>query len=159
MKFTEIASRLNGLTLGIFGAQWVAKPSDTEIARRVIRFLEDRRILYNDCAHEEPAHCVESVLEIRRVLTQEIGNLGENSDLLVPLRAMRAACRKFLDDMQWDNDRRVRLHHEWEANRFYSTLGEFRGAIGPHVATLAACYSVDIEGDLARVLPFEDSGG
>jgi hypothetical protein len=109
MKFTEIASRLNGFTLGPFGAQWTPKPSDVEIARRTIRFLEDRRILYNECAHEEATHCVESVLEIRRVLTDEIKCLGDSSDLLGPLRVMRAACRKFLDRMQYDFGAREKL--------------------------------------------------
>jgi len=124
MKFTEIASRLNGFTLGPFGAQWTPKPSDVEIARRTIRFLEDRRILYNECAHEEATHCVESVLEIRRVLTDEIKCLGDSSDLLGPLRVMRAACRKFLDRMQYDRGSRIQLHYGWEGDRFYSTLGD-----------------------------------
>jgi hypothetical protein len=157
MKFTEIASRLNGFTLGPFGAQWTPKPSDVEIARRTIRFLEDRRILYNECAHEEATHCVESVLEIRRVLTDEIKCLGDSSDLLGPLRVMRAACRKFLDRMQYDRGSRIQLHYGWEGDRFYSTLGEFRGAIGPQVALLAVHYRIDVEDELAKVLPLEDA--
>jgi DNA-binding GntR family transcriptional regulator len=42
-----------------------------------------------------------SVIEIRRFLTTELGNLSaKNSGLSEQLRAMRAACRRFLDSVQ-----------------------------------------------------------
>lgn len=42
------------------------------VARRVIRFLEDQRVLYNPSELEQPDHCVQSVLDIRRFLTAEL---------------------------------------------------------------------------------------
>ena len=57
-----------------------------------MRFLEDRRVLYNPFAWEEPGHCVDSVL---------LGNLPPTTSELAPyLKAIRGACRKFLDAMQ-----------------------------------------------------------
>jgi len=150
MNWKEAANRLNGVTIGPLGAQWALRPADAEVARRVIRFLEDRRVLYNDYAWEEPDHCLQSVLEVRRFLTAEITTLKDGSDLLGPLRVMRAACRKFLDTMQQDGRRHLYLHNGHEAFGFYSTLGEFRGAIGPQVALLAAHYEIDVENELAR---------
>jgi hypothetical protein len=46
MKFSEIANRLTGISTPFGGASW--KPAEMEIegARRVIAFLEDRRVLY-----------------------------------------------------------------------------------------------------------------
>jgi len=156
MKWKEIANRLNGLTLGPIGLQWTAKPSDREVAARVIHFLEDRRILYNDCAWEEPSHCVSSVLEIRHFLTSEIMTLKDQSDILGPLRVMRAACRKFLDQMQIGQGRGVPLHRHMGSYEFYGALGEFRGAIGPQVALLAGHFKIDVENELAKTLPLED---
>jgi hypothetical protein len=94
-------------------------------------FLEDRRVLYNDFAWEEPGHCVESVLEIRRYLTEELGTLTPASELAPHLKAIRSACRKFLDAMQHQRGgRAIRLHyHGNDSFAFYSALGEFRGAI------------------------------
>jgi hypothetical protein len=45
MKFSEIANRLTGISTPFGGASW--QPADMEIAaaRRVIAFLEDRRVL------------------------------------------------------------------------------------------------------------------
>ncbi|HEU0142102.1 MAG TPA: DUF6650 family protein [Bryobacteraceae bacterium] len=156
MKWNEAANRLNGFSIASIGVQWTPKPTDSEVARRVIQFLEDRRVLYSDYAWEEPNHCIESVLEIRRFLTSEIADLTHGSDLLSPFRAIRAACRKFLDRMHHDGHRRVRLHHGMESFDFYSALGELRGCIGPQIALLAASYKVDVEDELARILPVPD---
>ena len=64
MKFSEIANRLTGFSTPFGGASW--QPAELEIAgaRRVIAFLEDRRVLYDPCQMEVPDHCVRSVIEI-----------------------------------------------------------------------------------------------
>ena len=105
-------------------------------------------------AHE---HCIESVLEIRRFLTATISDLPDKSDLLGSLRVMRAACRKFLDSMQQHSGRRIHLDGGMKSFSFHSALGEVRGALGPQIAVLATHYRIDVEGELAKVLPFEDS--
>jgi hypothetical protein len=45
MKFSEITNRLTGLSTPLLGVSW--QPTDLEVspARRVIGFLEDRRVL------------------------------------------------------------------------------------------------------------------
>jgi hypothetical protein len=80
----EIVNGLNGISCPVFGVQWTPP------------VLEDRRVLYNPFAWEEPGHCVESVLEIRRFLTEELGHLPPSSELASNLKAVRGACRKFL---------------------------------------------------------------
>lgn len=46
MRFTELLNRLTGISCPVFGVSW--NPVDTErsIARRIIIFLELRRVLY-----------------------------------------------------------------------------------------------------------------
>jgi len=39
---------------------------------------------------------------------------------------------------------------------FNSALGELRGIIGIHAAALAAQHGLDVEGDLASILPAAD---
>jgi len=97
MKFSEIANRLTGISTPLVGVSW--QPTDLEVsaARRVIAFLEDRRVLYAPEEMEVASHCVDSVLEIRRFLSAELGKLETKSEFAASLRAMRAACRKFLD--------------------------------------------------------------
>ena len=158
MKFTEIASRLTGISSPIFGVSWNPPPADVTVARRVIAFLEDRRVLFADESIEVVDHCVRSVFEVRRYLTSEIQQLS-NGELCSSLRAMRAACRKFLDAIDDRDGIVVRYGHHhghWASWRFGGALGELRGVFGVHIARLAAQNGIDVEDDLARILPGRD---
>src|SRR5271165_2743385 len=97
MKFSEIANRLTGISTPLVGVSWQSSDLEVSAARRVIAFLEDRRVLYAPEEMEMPEHCVRSVLEIRHFLSGELGKLETKSEFAASLRAMRAACRKFLD--------------------------------------------------------------
>ena len=159
MRFKDIVSRLTGFSGPIFGVSWKPPETDRAIVRRVLASLEDRRVLYSPSSMEIPDHCVKSVLEIRALLTKEIGTLDANSELSASLRALRGACRKFLNTVQADEGRIIRFgaqpghYANWTFN---GALGEMRGVFGVHIAKLAAAYGVDIEGELAAVLPGED---
>jgi hypothetical protein len=156
MKFSEIANRLTGISTPLVGVS--GQPTDLEVSavRRVIAFLEDRRVLYSPDELEVPAHCVQSVLEIRHFLTGELGKLDNASEFAASLRAMRAACRKFMERVGTDG-REVILHanHQghWASWTFYSALGEMRGTFGVHLAKIAAEFKLDIEDRLAEILP------
>ena len=97
MKFAEIAARLNGFSTPIFGVQWQPPTVDVDVARRIITFLEDRRVLYSSYTNEVPEQCVQSVLQIRAFLTEVLGNGGIAKELAAPLRLMRGHCIRFLN--------------------------------------------------------------
>lgn len=155
MKFGEIANRLTGISTPFGGASW--QPAEMEIAaaRRVIAFLEDRRVLYEPEQMEVASHCVPSVIEIRHRLSDELGKLDGGSELAASLRAMRAACRKFLERVGTDG--RDGIHHAngwgFHSWTFGSALGELRGTFGVHVARIAAAFKLDVEDRLASILP------
>ena len=161
MKWREIGSRITGFSVPFFGVSWDPPAAEGTVARRVIQFLEDRRVLYNPYHLEVPDQCVDSVVEIRKFITAELGNLKPDSELVPHLRAIRATCRKFLDDVDLDRGRTrpPRLYHGYGDVEFFVALGEFRGAISPNVAAIAVRYGIDIEGDLAKILPVGDDEG
>ncbi len=102
------------------------------------------------------SHRVHSVIEIRHRFSDELGKLdGKNSELAASLRAMRAACRKFLERV--GTDRREGNHHAngWGFHSwiFGSALGELQGTFGIHVAKIAAAFKLDVEDRLASILP------
>ena len=159
MRFTEIASRLTGISCPVFGVSWNPPEAERSVARRIITFLEDRRVLFVDSEMEVPAHCVESVHQIREMLTRELAALAQDSELAQSLRAMRAACRKFLQVT--GTDRRIiefgGHHGHYASWTFNGALGELRGVFGIHIAKVATAYGHDVEADLSRILPDGDT--
>jgi hypothetical protein len=112
-------------------------------------------VLYNPSEMELPEHCVKSVIEIRHFLTGELGNLNANSNLAQSLRAMRAACRKFVD-ITHREEKIIKFGNSlghYASWHFNGAVGELRGVFGIHVAQIAAQYGLDVEDQLASILP------
>ena len=99
MKFKTILSRLTGLSCPIFGISWNPSESEVTIATRIIRYLEDKRVLFNPSEMESPSYCVKSTIQIREYLTSEMQNMNTDSKLFEFTKAMRIAARKFIDRM------------------------------------------------------------
>lgn len=148
MKAKDIKYRLTGMNIGPIGASWEKITTERDKAQKVITFLEDRRVLYSLTDAEVPNDCIQSVLEIRGVLTTELQDLEARSKLGPQLRAMRAACRKFVDALPKKG---------FSQQEFLTALGELRGVLGIHVATIAARYGLDVEDNLASIFPTSDT--
>lgn len=151
MKFQEILKRLTGLSSPVFGVSWNPENTSRDIARRTILFLEDRRVLYNPSEMEDPRHCVISILEIRKFLTNQIPDTADEK-LQEPLKALRIACRKFLDSVGAEENR-IPFGNHRASRTFNSAIGELRGVFGVHIAKIAAMYGLDVEDNLASILP------
>jgi len=145
IAFKEIAARITGVSVPIFGISWTPPTSEREVVRNVFVFLEDRRALYNDFAHEIERDVAESVLAIREELTDALKRLPEKSEAVPCLKSMRAACREYLDSTQ---SRRIGGFFS-----FMTELGKLRAMIGVQVAYLAVKYGIDVDGELLRVMP------
>ena len=156
ISFKKIAKSITGFSTPFFGVSWSPPESDREVVRSLITFFEDRRALYNPFNVETPELVIRSVLEIRKELTNTLQKLGDNQDICPHLRAMRAACRKFLD--QAEELKRIghRYWPELRGENFFAGLGEMRATFGIHIAQLCVKYGIDVEKDLATILPPED---
>jgi hypothetical protein len=149
VSFTEIAHRITGVSIPVFGISWNPSESERSIVRETFVFLEDRRALYNDFAHEMAHEVNSSVQEIRRELTAALKRLPESSEATQSLVCMRAACREYLDSTQ-------RKGNGWDGPfSFMVQLGRLRTIIGTHIVYLSAKYGIDVDGELVRVIPPE----
>lgn len=164
-KFSEIARRVTGLSCPVFGVQWNPSEAECAVARRVVRFLEDRRVLYRPFDVETPLFCAESVIQIREMLTKELAGLDQKSELFATLKALRAACRKFMDETEDGpfHGRRTPPSHRLDrydlyGQTFFTALGALRATFGIHVARLAAQHGLDVEDELAATFPVTDEG-
>jgi len=156
----ETARRITGISTPFGGFQWAdSGPSDTEIVRKFVLFLENRRVLYNAMDLEVVSQVEGSIHQIRAECTKALQVLPPQAFAAVPIRAIREAGRRFHNDQNEDfrffDDR---WHHRDGSPGFFTALGAFRAAVGQQVALLAAHYDIDIEGDLAAVLPTLEDG-
>ncbi len=151
----ETARRITGISTPLGGIQWADPgPSERELVRRFMLFLEDRRVLYNPSMLEVRSQVDHSIHEIRKECTEALRQLGERAFAAVSIRAIREAGRRYHDDSNLEFRLIDFWPHRGDADAgFFVALGEFRATVGQHVALLAAHYDIDVEGDLATVLP------
>lgn len=152
IKYKKLAKSLTGFSTPLFGVSWNPPETDREIAGELITFLEDRGVLYNPIDIEDPMYVNQSLFEVRKELTSMLQRIGDNPEISPHLRAMRAACRKHLNEV---GARRISPRSR-RGLEFFTALGELRAVFGIHIAQLAVKYGIDLEEELASMLPIED---
>jgi hypothetical protein len=101
---------------------------------------------------EEQERCYRAIGELRRLIA-ETGLLLPSDALACDiLAAMRAACRKYLDEAEaWDKKSGRRF--SMPSFAFFQLLGAFREVVGAHVWRLGEVYDLEIEGRLTYYFP------
>lgn len=160
----ETARKITGFSTPLGGVQWSDPgPSQREHVRRFLIVLEDRRALYKPMEWVAERHVRDSSMRIREACTDALLHLGELDFGNVPIRAIRAASRRYEDDASTDffqvtGHPGQPLDHESRAG-YFMALGALRATVGYNVALLAAHYGVDVEGNLSSILPILDEEG
>lgn len=156
MKPKKALKKITGFSLpnwlGGGGLQWDPSADEHEVATQTIRFMQDRRVLYNAYELESPDHCVKSVIEIRAFLTQQINTLDSGSKLIELLETMRSSCRKFLDEYG-DPQNLRRYRGSFQDMLLASALGELRGMMAVYLSALAALFDSELPEPLSSMLP------
>jgi hypothetical protein len=157
----DLARRITGFSTPFFGVQWTPPSAERDAVRAFLSFLEDRRVLYTPYHLEVGGDVERSVHEIRRRCTEGLAALPDQSRATGPVRAIRAACRRFHDEPRADfRNLYQRDFGEFRDQAgFFTALGELRATIGAQIAILAVLYEVELEAELATILPAEDKDG
>ncbi len=150
LKGKQFLNRLNGISTPVGGVSWTPPVDEREIARKLLVFLEDRRVLYMPFNMEIGPYVIRSVQEIRKRLTSDLQQISKSDVLGESISAMRASCRKFMTETQ--DKKRNRWYHE---GRIWSALGELRAIFGLHIARIAYSYNLEVEEQLEPILPPE----
>ena len=164
IPFREIANRITGFEIPVFGGglSWNPPALDIDVAKRLLTYLEDRRALYQPYDMETSRYVVHSMIEMRRRLTTDLEQLERSSPLAQSIAAMRAACRKFLDEVEGlDVDLMSWRHPRWDRDEknFFMALGELRAVMGIHIAQISIRYGIDVEESLTMIFPASPKQG
>lgn len=155
VKCKGVLPLTTGPSSPIFDVSWNLPEAEVAVSGRGLTFLENRRVLFMPSMMEVSEHCVRSIIELRHYLTLELQRLTVDGNIAKSIQAMRTACREFLHAVGPPEDIvRIGGHSGlWASGEFNGSLGELRGVSGVHVARMAGSYGIDIEDELASILP------
>ena len=153
LKGKKLLGRLTGVSTPIGGVNWAPPIDEAEVAKKLMVFLEDRRVLFMPFDMEIGLYVLRSIEEIRTRLTKDLEKIDRVSILGESISAMRASCRKFMTQTQDDPMDRRHWHME---GMILQALGELRAIFGLHIARIACAYDLEIEEQLVPILPQED---
>jgi hypothetical protein len=150
--------QVTSLSIGpFFTITWSVEPSDAQHAQTVISELENRRVLWGARNSGDELHCLESAKELRGFLHNLLTTSGliHSNNLRSSLGAMRAACLYF--DTAGGNNGINFTHPKPDLVQPFSlALGELRSRFGTQVELLAYHYKLEIDENLAKILPPSD---
>jgi len=150
-KGRELVARLTGIPTPVGGVSWKPPDHERDRARRVLTHLAGQRALWDPYDTAIGSFVTQSILDVRERLGRDLKDVPADSVLGEGLRAMQAACRKFLNENQ---SPRSGYGPPYEA-QLHSTLGELRALCGIHVARIACAYDLEVDAHLEGILPPE----
>lgn len=152
MKFEKIWKSITGISTPIFGLQWTPPVIESDEAKSLINYLENKRVLYNPVSMEDANHCTLSVIQIRDELTDMIRNLSGPSRLAQSLKSMRQACANFCDNVGHPDFK----NYETPIQRsiLERELVKLRYKCGLSLAKISIGYGIDVDDNLAAIMPF-----
>lgn len=127
----------------------------SEIARRVLNLLEDRRMLWRDYSLEIDEHCVQSAAQVRKDLGVHLDNRDIGDNLAARVQALQGLFRAFMDEVPHAGGRWPEPHHGYGTDPLSMALGKLRALVGVQVAALAFTYDFAVSDDLATIVPDE----
>ena len=100
LKGRELANRLTGISTPAGGISWKPPVDGRGKAQRLLVCLAGQRAIHYPYDREIGTFITQSILDTSERPTRDIEALSMDSLLRKILRAMQAACRKFLDESQ-----------------------------------------------------------
>ena len=151
MKIKKALKHIKSISTPFGGLSWDISTTEREVIRKLIIFLEDRAVLFNPYQLEDLRWVIKSISEIRQYLTETLQKLDETTPLIYYLKAMRASCRKFMN-----NTKDCKFGGMIEKAETFASLGEVRAMFGFYLKDLVSKFNIDIEEGLMSIFPAED---
>ncbi len=124
----KIKHILNGVSTPFGGVSWENKDNGKEYFIRLITYLSSKRILINPIEMEKKEWSINSVLEIKKTLSDTNGSIPLDDMDISSIRKLINACNNFLDSMSSVNVTGIIYKKEgrWENNSYDKAMKVFR---------------------------------
>lgn len=155
LKFERIYKNMTGLSCPVFGIQWNAPTIEANEARNIIVLLEDKCVLFNPGNMEDSNHCALSILDIRSETTKALQALPASSSLSNSLKRMKKSCLEFSNKLGHPNF--LSFDPTVQVSILERELFRLREKFGISVAEISVAYGIDIDDDLASIIPFNNA--
>jgi len=154
MDYKKITGRITGISVPLFGISWNPVDEEKRAARDLLHFLEDRRVLYYPNEREGADYCRQSVEEIRKELTRSLKSFtsAKGAAVVKQVQKFRRACRAFCDVIGrpgFDREDPV-----IQRSVLSQEISRLKKVAGPTVGQLSIAYGVDVDDELASIIPF-----
>jgi hypothetical protein len=125
-----VAAVLTVIVMAAGAIGWLLRPHRRRLAaiRDLLRFLEDKRVLYDPMAFEDEDYSASAILQIRAELQAAAKEFRDGDLVMFHLKGMQQACHAFLN--RTGSGRRLR-RMEWER-----ALQDLRIAFAEHMTPL-----------------------
>lgn len=124
---------------------FMTQNDQSQTCRKIIKFLEQRGVLFMDLNFEEPRFVYDSTKEIRTFLTQIQSEVIPDTPLEVIVDSMNHSCRYFMNTTNID----------LSMTEMSYSLGAMRKIIGLNLLDMKKVYGVQLTGQLINILPSE----
>ena len=139
-------------TASIWGITWETDPEERILAKRLIDFLEGKRVLYNDCKYG-CENCKErsskSVLEIKSFASDMLYKLSKETDYKKAVRGIRQESNKFLNDVGFEE---AYTNIIYAQNKSSCPILKYRMEMAEHVLKIMNMFDIREVGDLFYLL-------
>lgn len=126
--------------------------AEAQAVAGLIAMLEGNILFKHGMQNEEQERCYRAVGEMRRLVGETLKLLPEDAAAVPLLGAIRAACRKYIDEAEaWD--KKAGRRFAMPTFGFYQLLGGLREVVGLYVWRLCDAYDLEVEGRMAAHFP------
>jgi hypothetical protein len=116
-------------------------------ARNILRDLEDRRVLFGRHNLEDAEHCRRSADLVRRFIGTALYAVPEGP-LVSSLKRIRGASRGFISAAGKDSSDYLN-----DLGYFMRNLKAYRAAVGDEVGWIAFAFDIEVDKELASIIP------
>jgi hypothetical protein len=115
--------------------------NERQLVFSLFNFLDGRRVLFDPWTIEEPQYVAASILEIRRRIDGDLGRLKPKAKAVESLRAIRAACLRYLS----------RVPHPQDAPAHWpGAINDLRAGVADGIESLERDYDLEMPGGTGR---------